>query len=64
MKPIVWWQGGDGPHIVTRNSDGGTTGWTIADAKKLHQTLGEILTAYGGDDGPEAVKSASKGTAP
>lgn len=42
--PNVWWSNG---RVVTRNADGGTTGWTHADAVDLHKRLGEIIEASG-----------------
>lgn len=40
----ISWTGGQ---IVTINSDGGTSAWTVAEATDLHRRLGEILRYVG-----------------
>lgn len=39
----VWFQR---PNIVTRNSDGGVSGWSIKQASELHHRLGEMLAKH------------------
>ena len=44
MSKLVWVDRGQ---ITTRNGDGGTTGWSLSDARELHNALGEILSHLG-----------------
>jgi hypothetical protein len=43
-RPVVWIEAG---RIITRNADGGTSGWSDTDAIRLYRGLATILAGFG-----------------